>query len=395
MDTSEFSFYLSPIEIPDYKSEKDIGGRRIGDIINTYSNHNGFPSLKGVEIAIVGVREDRLSNNNIGCASSPAEVRKYLYRLYKGNFDVKITDIGDILPGSEVKDTYFALTNVLTELLHRSILPIIIGGSQDLTYAQYRAYENLGQIINIVSVDPEFDLGNDDEHIDSKSFLSHIILHQPNYLFNYTNIGYQTYFVDDEAISLMRNMYFDVYRLGQIRSDLEEAEPLVRNADMLSFDVSAIRSSDAPGNNNAGPNGFYGEEACQIARYAGLSDKMSSIGFYEMNPVFDRMGQTAHLLAQMIWYFIDGYCNRKSDFPFMSKDDYLKYIVSENNSGHDITFYKSKKSDRWWMNVPCTPGQSQIYERHYLVPCSYNDYQEAMRNEIPERWWQVYQKLLT
>jgi formiminoglutamase len=394
MGNTDISIYLSPIELPEYKSDNDVATHRMGDFIHANTQATGFPDLHKLDIALLGIREDRLAYRNDGCSQGPDVIRKHLYALFQGDTNIRIADLGDILPGHEVNDTYFALSSVLTELLHRSITPVIIGGSQDLTYAQYRAYENLGQIINIVAVDPEFDLGNDEESIDSRSYLSHIILHQPNYLFNYTNIGYQTYFVDSAAINLMRNMYFDIYRLGSIRSNLEEAEPLVRNADMLTFDISSVRFSDAPGNNNAGPNGFYGEEACQLARYAGLSDKLSSIGFYEYNPSLDTRDQTAFLIAQMIWYFIDGFCNRKNDFPFMSKEDYLKYIVSVNNSEHDITFYKSKKSDRWWMNVPCTPTQSQLYERHYLVPCSYSDYQEALKNEIPERWWQVYQKLL-
>lgn len=397
MDSSmDIGMYLSPVEVPDFENQEDIGRQRLGHLIQTYTIQGTLPDLDKADIAILGVREDRMAVDNAGCANAPAEVRNYLYRLFQGDFGkMKIVDLGDILPGNEVSDTYYALANVLTVLLHQSIIPVVIGGSQDLTYAQYRAYENLGQIINIVSVDPEFDLGSNEDQFDSKSYLSHIILHQPNYLFNYTNIGFQTYFVDSASINLMRNMYFDVYRLGAVQNDIEEAEPLVRNADMLSFDVSAIRQSDAPGNQRATPNGLYGEEACRITRYAGLSDKLSSIGFFELNPLHDNRGQTAHLVSQMIWYFLDGYARRKGDFPFTSKDDYLKYIVSVSNSEHDITFYKSKKSDRWWMNVPCTTAQSQLYERHYLVPCSYNDYQEALKNEIPERWWLVYQKLIS
>ena len=168
----------------------------------------------------------------------------------------------------------------------------------------------------------------------------------------------------------------------------------MRNADLLSFDVSAIRYSDAPGNGNAGPNGFYGEEACQIVRYAGISDKLTSIGFYEMNPKLDRQGQTAHLVSQMIWYFIDGYYNRAHDFPFTNEEDYLKYRVTITDHKEEIVFFKSKKTDRWWMEIPLPAEQKIKYERHYLVPCSYKDYQEACNNDIPDRWWMVYQKLM-
>ena len=192
----------------------------------------------------------------------------------------------------------------------------------------------------------------------------------------------------------MKNLYFDIYRLGKIRNNLEDAEPLTRNADMITVDISSIRQSDAPASGNASPNGFYGEEICQIMRYAGLSDKLSSIGFYELNPELDINNQTAHLVAQMIWYFIDGYYNRKHDHPYKDKDEYIKYTVSIKNHKDQLIFYKSKKSERWWMDVPVKTNYKSIYERHHLVPCSYNDYEVACKDDIPDRWWQAYQKLM-
>lgn len=390
----DISIYFEPID------KKLIGFKNIkhkltlGYIINSYSDSQTFPELDGAEIAIVGVKEDRNALNNEGCRLAPDYVRSYFYKLYHGAYKANIIDLGNIKAGFNVEDTYYAVTSVITELLKRKITPIIIGGSQDLTYANYMAYESLNQIVNIVSLDSSFDLGDSEEVINSQSYLNKIILHQPNFLFNYTNIGYQTYFVDQDAIELMRNLYFDVYRLGQIRADMEEVEPLIRNADIVSFDVSCIRQSDAPGNGNATPNGFYGEEACQIVRYAGISDKLSSIGFYEINPASDKGEQTSHLVAQMMWYFLEGFYNRKKDFPYKDKDEYIKYRVLIKENHHEIVFYKSKKSDRWWMEVPCPANLQVKYERHYLVPCSYRDYQTACNEQMPERWWQVYQKLI-
>ena len=388
----EIAVFFEPIDenIVAFKSSDNAS--LFGNIIEKYTRNSGFPSIEGASIAIIGVPEDRMAVENEGCGLAPNFVRKYLYRLYKGATKISIVDLGNIIRGASPNDTYVALSQVITTLIENKVLPIVIGGSQDLTYANYLAYEDLGQIINIVSVDYAFDIGKNEKEINSKSFLSKIILHQPNFLFNYANIGYQTYFVDQEAIELMSKLYFDVFRLGNVRADMEEVEPIVRNADMMSFDISAIRHSDAPGNNNASPNGFYGEEACQIARYAGLSDKLSSIGFYELNPVFDNNEQTSHLTAQMIWYFIEGFCSRKRDFPLKEKDEYVKYRVSLKEDNQEIVFYKSKKSDRWWMEVPYQSSLSK-YERHHLVPCSYKDYQVACKEEIPDKWWQAYQKL--
>src|SRR5690606_14280478 len=138
---------------------------------------------------------------------------------------------------------------------------------------------------------------------DSDSYLNRIFLHQPNYLFNFSNIGYQTYFVSQDSLRVMDKLFFDTQRLGEISGAVYLAEPSIRNASMISFDIGSIRSADAMANMNATPNGFYGEEACQICRYDGYSDKLSSIGFYEFNPACDHNGQTAMLMAQMIWCF--------------------------------------------------------------------------------------------
>ncbi|MGA2824134.1 MAG: formimidoylglutamase [Bacteroidales bacterium] len=389
MDISEF---FEPTDVS-YTPESS-GLLRMGDKITAFTNPGNFPDYNDADIVLIGVKEDRNAFNNEGCAFAPDYVRKHLYNLFPGSFEPKIVDLGNIKAGFQVSDTYFGLSSVIAEMLENNIFPVIIGGSQDLTYANYQAYQSLGQIINIVSIDSMFDLGSSENEVTSRSFLSNIILHQPNYLFNYANLGYQTYFVDQDALKLMKNLMFDTYRLGLLRENLEEAEPVVRNADLITVDISSIRFSDAPGNVNASPNGFYGEEICQIIRYAGLSDKLTSIGFYETNPQYDRNGQTAHLVAQMIWYFVEGFYNRPHDFPFKNDEDYIRYRVTITDHKEELTFYKSKKTDRWWMEIPLQSEQRIKYQRHYLVPCSYQDYQTACTNDIPDRWWMVYQKLM-
>lgn len=390
----DISLYFEPVDTSITGLPETMGAHQLARNIEGHFEKTGFPSLENTDIALFGVKEERNAVNNAGCANGPDVIRKKLYRLFPSTSNVKITDLGNIRQGHTVEDTYFAVSQVAEELIKNKVVPIIIGGSQDLTYANYKAYENLKEIINIVSVDSSFDLGETEQALNAQSYLSKIILHQPNYLFNYTNLGYQTYYVDQEAIRLMRNLYFDIMRLGDVRADMKEVEPVVRNADMLSFDISAIRMSDAPGNANAGPNGFYGEECCQIMRYAGMSDKLSSIGFYEYNPLFDRQEQTAHLIAQAIWYFIEGYSYRTHDFPHKEKGNFIKFMVTIENHDDNLIFFKSKKSERWWMEVSCPEKLKSKYERHYVVPCSYADYETALTNEVPNRWWQVFQKLM-
>ncbi|MCK5846968.1 MAG: formimidoylglutamase [Bacteroidales bacterium] len=390
----DLSIYLNSIEIPEFEYDSESTNRQMGSRFKVNSVGDGLPELDGVQMAIIGVAESRNSVNNYGCSKAPSEVRKYLYKLFLVNENMNVADLGDIKAGYNIEDTYFAVKVVVEYLLKNDIIPVIIGGSQDITYANYTAYEHMGQVINIASIDSSFDLGNSDEYFNSRSYLSKIIMHQPNFLFNYTNIGYQSYFVDSKAVKLMQSLYFDVYRLGTMRDNMEEVEPLVRNADLVSFDISAIRQNEAPANENTSPNGFNGEEACRIARYAGISDKLTSFGIYEINPEKDFNGMTAHLAAQIIWYFMDGFYNRKGDFPHEQKEDYKKYNVGVDDKDHSIVFFESLRSGRWWMEVPLNGDNDEKYRRHYMLPCSYKDYKAASNREIPDRWWQVYQKMM-
>lgn len=367
----------------------------IGNTINIYSEEGKFPETPDFDIAIIGVPDGRASLNNEGCADAPDEVRKYLYELFPGAWDARIADLGNLKKGHSENDTIFALSEVLSSLIGNKIFPVVIGGSQSLTYGMYKAYEHMEKIINIAVIDPRFDLGGGNQNdLNSQNYLSKIILLKPNYLFNFTNIGYQTYFIDQAEIELMAKLLFDTYRLGQINSDFKEIEPLVRNADMISFDVSAIKGPEAPGNGNASPNGFTGEQACQAARYAAMSEKLSSIGFFELNPSYDRNGMTSYLLAEVIWYVFEGFNQRKQDFPVPASDEFIKYTVPTTDFKDGIVFYKSRKTDRWWMEVICGDEKQVKYSAHYMVPCSYNDYLTACNSEIPDRWWQVYQKLM-
>lgn len=389
---SDIAHFFGPVDPTEMELPKNLNEQQFLNVFNIHTSE-GFPSLEDVDIAIVGVLEDRNSLENAGSHFAPNAVRQYLYQLFGGSFNPRVADLGNIAAGHTTEDTYFALRSTVDALIRQNIVPIIIGGSQDLTFPQFLGYKDLEQTINVVTIDSVFDLGNPDMDITNKSYLGKIILHQPNFLFNYSNIGYQTYLVDQTSLQMMTKLYFDVYRLGQVRDMIEEAEPIIRQADMLSFDISAIKHADAPAHPHPSPNGFYAEEACQMMRYAGMNDKLSSIGLYEINPKFDDHGKTSHLAAQMIWCFMEGYYNRKNDFPNRTSPDYTRFHVILQDDKYEINFYKSKKSDRWWMEIPYPPHKDLKFERHTLIPCSYKDYELAVNNEIPDRWWQTYQKL--
>lgn len=388
----DFKIFIEPVNKSLLKVKEWPGHKALGQTMLLHEDE--FPPLDQVKVAIIGVKEERGAENNEGCSHAPDAIRASLYGLFGHWNGLGIADLGNIRAGFSVEDTYFALSQVVAELLGQNIIPVVIGGSHDLTWAIYQAFQQRSKLVNIASIDPIFDLGTENSGLGSRSWLSHIIMSQPNFLFNYTNIGYQTYLVDQQSLDLMANLLFDTYRLGNIRAAIEEAEPVLRNADLLSFDMTAVRASDAPGNGNAIPNGFAGEEACRIARYAGMSDKLSAAGFFELNPTFDRLGVSADLAAQMIWYFLDGVAHRFNELPGQNTEGFTRYLVRIEGQPDELVFLRSKKSGRWWIDLSMGRAPGSKYERHHYVPCSEADYQQAMQDELPDRWWQFYQKLM-
>lgn len=390
------SVFFSSISLGDFTPETGFFRSQIGASLRVYDET--FPDLEGdrPDLALFGVLDDRMALGNAGCSEAANAIRRQLYPLYQGEYKLRLADLGNIKAGETVTDTYAAVKTVCEELIRSGIVPVLIGGGQDITYAQYLAYEKLEQKIEVALIDSRFDLDQDNTEnapLNSQTYLNHIILHEPDYLFNLNNLAYQTYFVSKESVAMYDKLYFTAVRLGLIADQVGQVEPIIRASDMLSFDINAIRFSDAPGNAHATPNGLFGDEACQLCRYAGMSDKLTSVGFYEYNPLLDKRGQTAILVAQMIWYFIEGFYSRKHDAPPVPKSAYITYRTTVHNDAYELVFIKSKKSDRWWMQVPYSGSQS-INERYHLMPCRYEDYQTAVAGEIPDLWWKTHQKLI-
>jgi arginase family enzyme len=333
------------------------------------------------------VQEDRGSLRNSGADTGADSIREELYHLYGGQWpENTLIDMGTIYRGENLRDTQAALQVVCEELLKLHIVPIVFGGSNDLVYACYRAFHVYEQMINVAGIDARFDLGEQQLPLNDENYLSHIVLQKPYMLNNLSNIGYQTYFVAKEEIALMEKMLFDTYRLGAIRP-IKEVEPLLRDADLVYFDLSAIKHSDFPAHQLSGPNGLTGEEACSIARYAGMSDKTSLFNINGYVETLDIQALGSQLVAQMIWYFMEGFYQRKNDYPIGSKSDYLKFTVLIDEGDHELVFYKSPKSGRWWIEINHESIKGSNYRRHTLIPCSEVDYERALQQEIPQRWW--------
>jgi len=322
-------------------------------------------------------------------SSEAALIRKQLYSLSSHFPGLPVTDLGALRKGKTKADTESGLKDVIAELSKMQKTLLIFGGDVQATYNVYKAYSTLEQTVNLCGVSAGIPLSTD---MDSPSapYLNKILLDPGNKLYEYSQLAYQAYYTSPQIIELIEQLFFNHLRLGILRRDIKEAEPDIRNSDILSFSMSSIRESDCPGNDHPGPNGLYAEEACQLGRYAGLSEKISCFFLNDIHSKGTPGKQASTLAAQIIWHFIQGFHQRKNEYPFGDIRKYQKFIVNVPGAGHDMHFYKSFKTGRWWLEVPY-PGSK--YERSLFAACTHSDYQIACAGEIPDRWWKNFQRL--
>jgi len=354
----------------------------IGKNIKLHTEDSGFPSLDGVKIAIVGITENR--NAFFPTMDYDLEsFRSSFYTLFPGKWNFEIADLGNLPNGNKVKDTYFAITEICSELNKINILTILIGGSNDLIYPIYKSYSLKNQLTNIVSIDNQFDFSQEEELISGRSYMSKIIMEEPNYLNNFTNIGYQSFFIAQEELDLMNKLYFESVKLGKVLDNINQTEPYFRDADIVGIDMKSL-SWTATGDFSSGkPNGIDSRNICSLARYAGISDRVTSFGLFELpsNLIFHQ------LLSQIIWYFIEGFSSRFNEYPVSLNEGFVKYIVTL--SDRELVFHKSETSKRWWIELINENYIDNKLKRSALLPCTQQDYKSACVDELPQRWWKA------
>ncbi|MEA3317663.1 MAG: hypothetical protein U9R54_06865 [Bacteroidota bacterium] len=367
--------YFDPLELADI-TLPDFYDDKLFSQVQFYTKTKAINNISDSQIALISIsdNEEEILGNN--------KIREKLFSLSQIRKPISIYDLGNIKLGKTKKDRYVAVRDVAIELLKDNVLPILLCKNKDYHYAIYQAYAKLGKNINLTGIDSKIELRS--------NLLNEILIKDNNFLFTYNNIGFQQYFVNDKTLLELSKHNHETCRLGDIRSDVKIVEPILRDTNSLFVSLSSIKQSESPGNIEASPNGFYGEEICQLLKYGGISDKISSLAIYGYLLSKDRDNQTSHLIAQMLWYFLDGFTNRKYEFPNKEKGAYKKFIVNIDSSNKEIIFYKSENTDRWWVEIPYIASNG---EKVYLVPCNYSDYKKACNNEIPSIWLKVYKKI--
>ena len=368
--------FLVPISFSEINEDEGYVDGQLGAHIITQQDEDFNIAL--ADIIIVGVKETR-GNGTAEKENNAADiVRKQLYRLHYWHTDIIMADVGNIEIGAGIADSYAAIKTVLQELYRLNKTVIIIGGSHDVTLAQYHAYSPINKTVEATCVDAEINLKGE-SNVPAENFLMEMFTGEPNILKHYNHIAFQSYFVHPRMLQTIDKLRFDCYRLGNVQHEIEEMEPVFRNSNMVSFDVSAIKYSDAPSNKNC-PNGLTGVEACTLTRYAGMSDKLNSFGVYGYIPANDTNEITARQIAQMLWYFIDGRHKMAQESALDQRQHFNEFHVVFAEV--DTLFLQSKITGRWWMQMPDSS----------FLACSHKDYLTAGKNEFPERWLRVQER---
>ncbi|MCH1485368.1 MAG: formimidoylglutamase [Flavobacteriaceae bacterium] len=386
--TSPFDNLLKPVDDHLIVHNELMSSLILGNKIQIHTSERGIPDLDTTKIVIIGIPENRNSIDYLGDELNLNEIRKSLYNLYPGNWSTEIADLGNLILGENIEQTYGRIISMLSILFEKNIIPIIIGGSHDLLYANYRAYDSFKSTVNIVNIDSNFDIGDSAKPINNLSYLGKIILDEPHNLFNYSNLGYQTYHNSQEEIDLMENLYFESYRLGEVCSNIRLSEPVMRDADIVSIDLKSVRASELSSRQKFSPNGFDGKEICALSRYAGISNKVSSFAIYEYKSS-NEDEITEMLISQIIWYFIEGVNCRVQDSDFQNDEDYNKFTVIVDE--YELIFYQNKITSRWWIEI-IGDGSNNKLKQNTLLPCTLNDYEVAKNGSIPERWFKAIKK---
>ncbi len=362
--------FLEPVNLYELSNDEGFKDTQLGTHIKI--NDGYFPDLSTADIVLVGCNETRGYAPFADQQHAPDAIRKAFYSLFHWHNDVQIADVGNVKKGATHGDSIAALKSVVHELLLGNKRVVILGGSHDLTLGQYYAYAHREQIIEAICVDARIDIDME-SIVAADRFLMEMLTGEPNFVRHYNHIGFQSYFVHPGMLETIDKLRFDCFRVGRVKENVEEMEPVIRNSHLFSFDIAAIQHSHAPANRLT-PNGFTGEEACTLMQYAGMSNTVSSIGIYGYLPAQDEHELTAKQISHMLWYLMDGISKGKMEAGMEDRDNFNEYCMAFAEI--ETTFLQSKRTGRWWMETPA--GK--------MIACSHRDYVAACQNDIPERW---------
>lgn len=379
----DISHYFEPVDFSVFSfDEKELCKYAFGKTIEKYDRSGTAKSIRKFNVALIGVPVD--NGNWYGKAAlAPDKIREQLYRLPYLSGDLKMVDLGNLRQCKNKKEVLLALRDVVDYLNELNIVNIVIGGSQDLTVGICEAYKNK-KYFTLSVTDSVMDVKKGVEKFNSDNYLTRIFKSMPA-LFQFNMLAFQKHLIPSQFIQKAVGVNQHV-RLGQLRENFSIVEPVLRNSDVLSFDIGAIKYTDAPGNKQQNPNGLRSEEACQLVKYAGLSSRIKTFGLFEVRPDIDNGELTSKLSAEIIWYFLEGFMNRQTEKKW-SAENKVTYRVEIDQLDKPLVFFQDTVTERWWLEIKSLSGEKII------VACSEEEYTRASSNEIPEIWLNYIQKI--
>lgn len=298
------------------------------------------------------------------------KVRKELYRLSKLDFDIPVCDLGDLISGKSHQDSHYVLQEILSMCHYKNAIPVIIGGSNDLSFSLFSAlnfhHKNLNytQISNIIS------LSNEGEEITEKNFLSKILSSKSFSIKNYHHLGYQKHLNETDSVKLMKEVEFEVIRLAEMMNSTERTEPFFRKADLVTLNCDAVESLGDGFSVNPQVNGLNKREICGYMKEIGLSENLKSVGIFNFNANSESF-LNHQLLAQMIWYLIEG-INIQNSHPKERSYETFWMMIDEDN----YAFQRDIFTNLWYFGE----------DEKNLIPCSRLEYEEAKKGFLDKRF---------
>lgn len=335
--------------------------------------------LKNIELAIIGVPFNS-EHDDFKRTPTPDKLRKAFYSL-AGVGKLNIIDLGNLKASTSHKGNYLALRDVIDYLNELDIVAVVLGGSQDYSYGICQAFKS-DPFFSFSAIDACLDVKKGVESLSSTNYLSQVFKMMPD-LFQFNLLGYQSHYVPDIYFEKTKGIGAHL-RLGKLRDEMSSAEPILRNSDFITFDMAAFKYSEAPNSLNL-PNGLYADEACQLIKYAGASNRMKVFGLFGLTIDLETVGLSVNLAAQLLWYFVQGYLIRDKRKPEQT-EGFSIFSVEISELSAPLVFCKNDDTGQWWVQVQAINGETKYFA------CSEKDYEAASANEIPELWLKYVQK---
>jgi formiminoglutamase len=334
---------------------------------NKCSKHiHDFPELSPGTLAFFGFDE------------SADAIRKSFYQLSNQFSDIEIADLGNLKIKANDKNALAGYRELFHAMIELGVQPVCVGMDHLILIAYLEMLsENTAPDVCLVTQK----LSQPDK------LLLYLENENKQKLFHLSLLGHQSHYNTESDYQFFDDIFTDSLRLGSLQSNLQKAEPLMRESDLIAFDLNALRYSDFKAANHSGPNGLYNEEACKLMRFAGMANKKMPLIIYGMNSKKVSV-QDCDLTAQMLWYFLDGAQNRYADSPNESNEEFkLIRCPVEGMPISEIKFLQSLKSERIWMEIPLElinkPRDSK------WIGCSETELEIASLGEVPEKWFRA------